>query len=240
MSIDSMKKPLLFGAGGALVALVILLVLQKSPAVSRDFFSIKSVIEPASGDFLFLGGYLLMSSKTKTQPAWARLNLKYGRLEREEKRPWKMHGVRLAKKNYTFRIEKDSLFIGPVGGVPVRHYILDLAAKAFPKAGLPVSRYHGKRGHFMRIQGQYPGGVVVREPRRFHRGGGFSDGYFIVSPEGSVGAEIALPANGSVVNHRVVHLTRKGVLVAAVKKKDGGSLLRGINCRTGEVLFEVE
>lgn len=225
---------------GIVLAALILIVMRSTGSRKRDFFTIRFVIEPIHGRSLFLAGYQLRGLDTKVQTAYAELDLETGVIVQEEYRAWKRMGQNAAKNNYSFKVEEDFLVIAPIGGLPVRHYILDLPARAFPRSGLLVSGFHGKRGHFMRIQGQYPGGVVVREPKRFHRGGGFSDGYFILSPEGTVGAEIALPANGAVINHKVLHLTRHGILIVAQKDGRGGSILKGISGRTGKTLFRVD
>ena len=239
MSIKKISKPMAMAILFAIVASVLLIVLRGSTSVSRDFFTINAVSEPVSGDVIFLSGYQLNQSGKSPKTVYAKLDLKQKRIIQEQNRPWNMTGVKLATKNYTFNVEKDVLLIGPKNGIPVRHYLVDLAAKAFPKAGLPVSRYHRQCKNSMQIYGQYAGGVVFREQKRLHRGGEYSDGYFIVSPQGTVSAEIALRSMiGTLSRHRVLHLTRKGILLVAVKTKNG-SRMKGIDCRTGDTLFTI-
>lgn len=160
------------------------------------------------------------------------LDVERGSLSRVDRPPPGDKG----KPAFSFRMERDHLVITPDGAEAVRHYINDLPARVSRTSGLPVSRYHGKRGHFMQILGTFPGGVLVREPKRLHLGGGYADAYFPVSPEGTVGAEVFLPTADGTGNHKVLFLTRHGMIIAAVEH---GRALCGIDARTGETRFTV-
>jgi hypothetical protein len=111
----------------------------------------------------------------------------------------------------------------------------NIPLKADPGSELKVSRYYGKKVQQMRIEGDFPGGVMMREPERLMPDAGvFADAWFPVTPQGVVGAELVSPFPA--LENRVLYLSTTGIAVFTAHDTER-QILWFADGHTGKVLL---
>ena len=146
------------------------------------------------------------------------------------------HAFIVRETEFVFSTRGDHLvfeFQGETHEVPVLHIPL----RAAPGSEHRVARYYGRQPHHLQIVGEFPGGVMMRDPERLMLSRDrFADSWFPITPDGIVGAELVSPFPDW--ENRALYLSTTGI---GVFTAISGSRQRlwFADANTGEVLLVV-